>query len=958
MATDEHTSDPGNESSADHGSSNFLKRLWNWINLLAAGLGYWLNERARELSILLGKRPFAGRHAWTVYLLGISFWLIMILGPSFWYFREPGTHKSGSVYLIAAIGSMLLLLPMWKPVYRFGRLRTENVDDVGTGKQRIERDSLFLMHVMVGLAAGVYFASGWFPWTAETTANSGGLFRHVYMLAGGLLVVSLVIHRLKCVDSHLKIPKFEHLAERLAHADLVVDIRKPANAVTKRPWRLLVKSSTNHLYLFIVSNALTVVLAATLWPNLSSGLVLVISAAAWIVVFSFSFYHRHWDLVAGMLVRRLALGTPGVVSLAVIVLGAGKLLDVDYVTTIIAGSPVKSMLISAYAVTWFYEYWLNRMFFARLNAKLSDSGDRAPKNRLPRLRVKLNDANDPKVGRRAHEVELIGANRFLVTGWDSDTGYTGGNVKPARRVYTPLSFLSELVHSDVTTAANEALNETRQSIDAYFLLGNALLVAFAGFLWGSSFLFARVPRSAIVVEQGVCTVADDTPCGADLGALLEEADTPIAIAVSGGGTRAALHAASFLCGLSRLGQLDQVVLVSSVSGGSAATAYFAMHRDVLLSEPCALAGWPEDNDNSSWARFYRTMSANFISDVMRGVVERRVFGDVQNGQLLAESFDRRFPCGQDCDHPLYRTTNEQTDLGVIFNTTMTGHPLVNSELLTRLIEEPDPSASYSILGGRLVITNVKNFSAYGSTSNGIDCMRELMTERCLAYKTVGTGYREVSLSSRNGVRLSYAAAASANFPPVFSDSGVIVDGDQYWVTDGGALDNRGAYSLIRALRPHLARIDKQVHLVIVDASGRSTDHSQNRGINAGLAAGTHIMSQLLNDELGEPRLAVHSIDIPIVLVTRGGIGTHWKMQDSADFSDPGTARPQDAKSETLSREEIHEILVSLFKDGTCNQRVSGHDTLKRWICDEYGDRNEGDGWWQLQEALKQSANEI
>jgi hypothetical protein len=84
----------------------------------------------------------------------------------------------------------------------------------------------------------------------------------------------------------------------------------------------------------------------------------------------------------------------------------------------------------------------------------------------------------------------------------------------------------------------------------------------------------------------------------------------IFVAASGGGTRAALYTASVCEGLTRLKALDDVVLYSGVSGGSAAIAYLQLHRDELVTK----------NSRAQWGQFYETMSAPFIDDVLRGML--------------------------------------------------------------------------------------------------------------------------------------------------------------------------------------------------------------------------------------------------------------------------------------------------------------------------------------------------
>jgi len=923
-----------------------------------AQLGYVVNRWARKSTIFFGATPTnTARHPRTTYLLGMAVWLVLLLGPSFWYIAEADTHRHWSIYLGAVVGIVFLALPRRFPTYR---LR----------KTAPQRDLLFTLHGAIAFGMGAYFLSGWIPGVSEFTANSGYVYRHVYMLAIAVLFLSLVFHRIFCVRSHTKIPDFNKLASRLKDADLMVEVKTPSNTVAKHYVRVLVKAPTDHWYLYLVLNALAVVLFAIWLPTWPSWWVLFGSAAAWWIVLSFSFYHRHWDLVAEMALRLFALGTPGVVSLFVIVLGAGQLFGVDYITTIIDGSPIKSLLASAYAMVWLYEYWLNRMFFAELTAMLIRNGKKTPIGDLPCTSAKnLNELNDRTLGRKAHSVKLLGANRFHVTGKDPDEQ----KETLSDRVFTASSFLDELIrpseqagqasqNSGVSEKARLAHTDTKKSIDAYFLLSNALLAVFVvgGFVFG--YMFPSTPRSALVLESSGCKGkdVDGKNCGVKLGALINSKSKPMLVALSGGGTRAALHGASFLCGLSKLGKLDQVVLISSVSGGSAANAYFAMHRKALLKPVCELTKWPPDDDATPWARFYRTMSANFISDVMLGVVERRVFADTQNGQLLAESFQRRFPCNGECAEERIITTDDQTELGLIFNTTITGHPATSSSVLSRLFGDKKAKSEHTAIGGRLVFTNLRKFVPYKQLVNDINCEQPSVGERCLAYKIIDGKWRETEgvQKGHNGVRLAYAAAASANFPPVFSDSGVRAEGQQYWVTDGGALDNRGAFSLFLALElDDDTKLEKRPLIVVVDASATSIDYNPTRGISAGLSASRHVMNQLLESKLDRlflgQRPQFYDIVMPTVIGARGGLGTHWKMQSETIFADPTEPEADEALEISLSKDEVLDLILSLYSPGECKKRIKADETLKKWICAGYGkDGNAADAWWALQQTLR------
>ena len=86
-------------------------------------------------------------------------------------------------------------------------------------------------------------------------------------------------------------------------------------------------------------------------------------------------------------------------------------------------------------------------------------------------------------------------------------------------------------------------------------------------------------------------------------------------------------------------------------------------------------------------------------------------------------------------------------------------------------------------GGRLIFTNLPQ-SAFPKTTG----------------ETGGAPGLPVVLNDRT-IPLEDAAALNANFPPVFSNAAIDVGRNtRYWVTDGGAVDNRGVEMMFYALR--------------------------------------------------------------------------------------------------------------------------------------------------------------
>ncbi len=246
----------------------------------------------------------------------------------------------------------------------------------------------------------------------------------------------------------------------------------------------------------------------------------------------------------------------------------------------------------------------------------------------------------------------------------------------------------------------------------------------------------------------------------------------ILIAASGGGTRAALYTSSLLNGLRRLDRLQNVQLVSGVSGGGAALAYFASHRQRLLTEkPDLDVLQPEAN--KAWARFHECMAFAYITDVLRGSCEPRIVLRTSIGRLLAESFDRQF--WTDPEEPVARSMGE-LPIGLILNTTLAGSapPDFAYPKDANFILSNTRFASGLHAGSRLILTNLKDADAFPPVQS-----KEPICE-----------YLKYQVVQDPRIRVVDAAALNANFPPIFPNEPVdIVDGNQilgrYWVTDGG-----------------------------------------------------------------------------------------------------------------------------------------------------------------------------
>jgi hypothetical protein len=419
----------------------------------------------------------------------------------------------------------------------------------------------------------------------------------------------------------------------------------------------------------------------------------------------------------------------------------------------------------------------------------------------------------------------------------------------------------------------------------------------------------------------------------------------VLVAASGGGTRAALYAASVFRGLDRLGALADVQLCSGVSGGSTGIAHLAIHRGELLKDR-----------SKSWQRYADVMSAPFIDDVLCGTLEPRIALGTRMGRLLDESFYRH----------MYRSektslTNgkklKDAEIGVIFNTTLAGTELTG--------ESPDPTQA----GSRLIVTNLQ------TGANTFPAEEKQFPE-------LKTEYLHYVIVNDPDVPLTTGAAVSANFPPVFPNALVVKKAnggmDRYWVTDGGAAENRGAISLLYVLRNALneeAKKDKAdrrtplpVHIVVAEASAVSLDFKDDRGLGSTLGASEKFASQVALELLKQiqevycntlngARLDVHFLPMPLVLRSRGGIGTHWKLPAYVKIANPLNKDDSLILSEKQTRDFIMDLYLPEGKRHMDTAKGKEKELLDKawsWIegtgaPDRYGQHRKN--WTRLEETF-------
>ena len=665
-----------------------------------------------------------------------------------------------------------------------------------------------------------------------------------------------------------------------------------------------------------------------------------------------------WEELNLIVQRWFLSGTPLFVSIAVITLALLRLLDVQYVSTLIDAAPVgiiSSLILGAYMTLWFVEYWINRWIAEELLGILG-----AP------LRGRTGYVAYPCTASPPGPAVVLPAGRVIALQSLGEFCVQGclyrSNRAPGEPAYDHAFTIYRLTGLFERLApGSKATSDVTRRVKAYFATVNVAFVLLAlgavlAHRWGDQ------PLHAYPVVQVNEAAVPDPAHGADLKSLLEhqaqERRPALIVAASGGGTRAALYTATALQGLAQIDRTRDIVLLSGVSGGGLAVAYFASAYDQLKApdNPSACAAGLA----CPWAHFKDLVTEPFIEDVLDGVDELRIAGTVPLGELLGESLERRV-FGQVTFGALHEP-------GLILNTTISGHPWTDSDILNghvSILRDYDPAVPFaSLAGSRLIFTNLTNV-------DGFPRPPWLMPDVGLDYKVI----RDPS------VPLAAAAALNANFPPVFSNARVCVgsrtdgncNGNSYYVTDGGATENLGLVSALYELRGILdswqhasgsvsgvSAPPPQIDLIVIEASAITYDYTDDRGVGAATGGSKERINGGLTAELiasinerlgglGAPTLRLHYLPLPVAFRSRGGFGTHWMWADTIRVSNPlvvklgnraqqfvdqMTGRPAYAY---LDHQDVNTLWDALFDAHTdfCPAHVSGTAATERvaqWVC--------------------------
>ena len=681
-----------------------------------------------------------------------------------------------------------------------------------------------------------------------------------------------------------------------------------------------------------------------------------------------------WDRILFVMTRFFFEGLPLLLSVVVIGLGVARLLDIHYVASILDVAPfgaVTFIIIMLYAAFWLYNIWLNHSLQHHLFLLLKEAADTQPRsddgsedtgysinNYYCTIGATTTDKHIDVLARH-RDLQKHGASAFAVVG---DIRSGEGMLTSVYQVWSPVDLFKKLAGDDDSSEAtqpNPVLIEGFRSLRRRIRLYRGLMNLFAVGMLVLAFMATGWVGGAY--DDANLRVEDTPPPPAisyDLVEALAARGNPqsggqpgpaIIVAASGGGTRAALYTQAVLRGLKRIGALDDVVLVSGVSGGGVALAYLAAHYPALARE---------DAKGEEWARFGSHMADPFIQDVLEGVLEPRLYWRTRTGVLLAESFQRRLGSGADNDKVA------ESPIGFVLNTTIVGHPWQDTELTRNLFDDAGDNAidelpreevpPYTVhQGGRLILTNLADVGMFPSSKSPL---------------ADDIHFPVTPLQDNKQIQLMQAGALNANFPPVFFNAPIDVHSKngarRYYVTDGGATDNRGVVTALYILRDAVEKLTQAgrkvppIYLVVAEASADTYDYGGDTGLDAAFGGAKKMLANGLIQELQSQikgkintedadtaTLETFYMNMPMVLRTRGGLGTHWLMPGHVRVSNPYTVE-KTGPQHKLSKKQYLCLLDELFlsgsidpmdqRSGECNAAIKEVEQefpdVIRWIC--------------------------
>lgn len=303
-------------------------------------------------------------------------------------------------------------------------------------------------------------------------------------------------------------------------------------------------------------------------------------------------------------------------------------------------------------------------------------------------------------------------------------------------------------------------------------------------------------------------------------APLPDQELLVGLAVSGGGSRAATFAAGAIEALAGIrvkdggrerSVIEKITHISSVSGGSLATAYYAVKKPGKSEAVLAGEGL-SPSYRQFFASFQRDMQKNFqLRAIGRQLLKFRVANPTKFAHSFAEVWDAEFFDGITLNG-LYERERQGDAPRIIFNGTIynTGRRLA----LTTL---PPSDFAYDFtaeLRAKLVAKGLQ-FTPEGRASYDRSLLRAKNQFLPQTFEDLAIDHRQLPVS--------LAVVTSASFPPVVGPvTYQSADAERYsHVGDGGLFDNLGTESLttlfLNKLNPQHSGARKGL-IIVIDAS--------------------------------------------------------------------------------------------------------------------------------------------
>ena len=292
---------------------------------------------------------------------------------------------------------------------------------------------------------------------------------------------------------------------------------------------------------------------------------------------------------------------------------------------------------------------------------------------------------------------------------------------------------------------------------------------------------------------------------------LPDKEVLIGLAVSGGGSRAALFAAGAIEALGRLqigpahqSMLDQVSHISSVSGGSLASAYYVLKKPSHETPILTATGEMTEGYQQFFDEFKRTMAHDYESPLLwRQIFSLRWFNPAWTAKSLAEILSEEY-LGKTKFLEVAQWEQEGHSPSLLINTTLynDGRRLVLSTLDREALQ-------YNF---------IKDLPPTSETAPQGTERDRILQFRWDALQSQTPQDLKIDICR---VPVAAAVAASMSFPPIIGPISIHSEGeDRYWhIGDGGLSDNTGAESLFMVYLKQLQeKRARRALIILIDSS--------------------------------------------------------------------------------------------------------------------------------------------